>query len=71
MRSRINTAPVLLQLALPILMVFSLAACTPRVELAPPNEPVTINLNVKIDHEVRVKVDRDLDELFDDKKNLF
>jgi hypothetical protein len=29
-----------------------------------------INMNVKIEHEIRVKVDRDLDELFED-EDLF
>jgi len=48
-----------------------LSACTPRIELAMPDEPITINLNVKIDHEIRVKVDKELDELFDDDSGLF
>jgi len=30
------------------------AACAPRIEVAPPKEPITINLNVKIEHEIRV-----------------
>jgi len=48
-----------------------LAACTPRIELAVPDEPITINLNVKIDHEIRVKVDKELDDLFGDDSDLF
>ncbi|WP_284205425.1 YnbE family lipoprotein [Psychromonas marina] len=51
--------------------LFLLSACTPRVELAMPSEPITINLNVKIDHEIRVKVDKELDDLFDDESGLF
>ncbi len=46
-------------------------ACTPRVELAAPDKPITINLNVKIDHEVRVKVDKDLDKVLSDESGLF
>ncbi|CAM5421081.1 hypothetical protein SSTU70S_01729 [Stutzerimonas stutzeri] len=36
----------------PILLTLVLlaSACTPRVELAVPNEPININLNVKIEH---------------------
>ena len=30
-----------------------LAACTPTVALKAPEDPITINLNVKIDHEIR------------------
>ena len=47
------------------------AACQPRVEVVPPKEPITINLNVKIEHEIRVKVDRDLDTLFKEEPSLF
>ncbi|WP_413702438.1 YnbE family lipoprotein [Psychromonas sp. KJ10-10] len=48
-----------------------LFACTPRIELAVPDKPITINLNVKVDHEIRVKVDKELDDLFDDESGLF
>ncbi len=48
-----------------------LSASTPRIELAMPDEPITINLNVKIDHEIRVKVDKELDDLFDEDSGLF
>jgi hypothetical protein len=46
-------------------------ACTPTVQIKAPEEPITINLNVKIEHEIRVKVDRELDELFDEDSELF
>lgn len=48
-----------------------LAACTPTVKVEAPSEPITINLNVKIDHEIRVKVDKDLDNLFSEDSDLF
>jgi len=47
------------------------AACSPTVEVAAPKEPIVINLNVKIEHEIRVKVDEDLDDLFNDSEELF
>ena len=46
-------------------------ACTPRVEVTAPDKPITINLNVKIDHEIRVKVDKDLDQVLSAKNGLF
>ncbi|MCP4467395.1 MAG: YnbE family lipoprotein [Halieaceae bacterium] len=46
-------------------------ACSPTVQVAPPSEPITINLNVKIEHEIRVKVDDELDDLFSDDSALF
>ena len=48
-----------------------LAACTPKVQIEAPKEPITINLNVKIEHEIRVKVDKDLEQLFDAEDGLF
>ena len=46
-------------------------ACTPKVQLDAPKEPITINMNIKIEHEIRVKVDKDLDQLFDENDELF
>ena len=40
-----------------ILSALMLAACTPTVRVEAPKEPITINLNVKIDAEVRVKLE--------------
>lgn len=45
--------------------------CTPTVKVATPEEPITINLNVKIEHEIRVKVEKDLDKLFSEESELF
>lgn len=52
-------------------MLLALSACTPTVEVKAPEEPITINLNVKIEHEIRVKVDKELDDLFDEDSDLF
>jgi len=44
------------------LLSLTLAACTPTVQVAPPKEPITINLNVKLDAEVRVKIEEQADQ---------
>jgi cation transport ATPase len=46
-------------------MFVLLVACTPTVKVAT-DEPITINLNVNIKHEILVKVDKELDDLFAD-----
>jgi hypothetical protein len=51
--------------------VFGLAACEPRVRLEAPTEPITINLNINIQQEVRIKVERDLEQLFTSDSKLF
>lgn len=47
------------------------SGCTPRVELAVPNEPININLNVKIEHEIYIKVDKQLDSIINEDSGLF
>ncbi len=54
-----------------VLLAATVAGCTPTVRVEPPSEPITINLNVKIDHEIRVKVDKELDSLFSEESDLF
>ena len=51
-------------------LVLLASACTPQVEVSA-KEPITINLNVKIEHEIRVKVDKELDSVFSENKGLF
>jgi hypothetical protein len=48
-----------------------LTTCHPTVRVEAPKEPITINLNVKIEHEVRIKVDKELDTLFEKDPELF
>jgi hypothetical protein len=45
--------PVLFSVATALLF----AACTPTVKLEAPQEPITINLNIKLDADVRLRVE--------------
>lgn len=54
-----------------LLLGIALTACTPTVQVAMPSEPININLNVKIEHEIYIKVDKALDNLFDESSGLF
>ncbi len=54
-----------------LLLTLLLGGCTPKVQVALPNEPININLNVKIQHEIYIKVDKQLDELFSESSGLF
>ena len=49
----------------------ALAACTPTVRVEAPKDPIEINLNVRIQHDIRVQVDRELESMFDDESELF
>ncbi len=54
-----------------LLAVPGLAGCNPTVKVEAPDKPIVINLNVKIEQEVRVKVDKDVENLVNDNPNLF
>jgi hypothetical protein len=47
------------------------AACTPTVKLQAPDKPIEINLNVKIDQEVRVRLDKDVEDLIANNPDVF
>jgi len=47
------------------------AGCNPTVKIEAPDKPIEINLNVKIEQEIRIKVDRDLDQLLAENPDLF
>ncbi|MFO6298010.1 YnbE family lipoprotein [Rahnella selenatireducens] len=53
------------------LSVMMLSGCVPRIELAAPKEPITINMNVKIEHEIHIKVDKDVENLLKNQSDLF
>jgi hypothetical protein len=54
-----------------LVVLLPLIACTPRIALDAPKDPITINLNVKIDHEIRLKVEKDVDSLVTTDSKLF
>ena len=55
-------------LAVAVLVV---TGCEPKVQVTAPDKPIVINLNVKIEHEVRVKLEKDVDDLLKKNSDLF
>jgi len=53
-----------------VLAIFIMSGCTHKIEVIA-KEPITINLNLKIDHEIKVKVDKELDDIFSDESDVF
>jgi hypothetical protein len=47
------------------------AGCSPTVKVEAPDKPIEINMTIKIDQEVRVKLDKDLDAAFANDPALF
>lgn len=54
-----------------IVTIAALGACQPSVKIVAPDKPIEINLNVKIDQEVRVRLDKDVEDLISDNPDLF
>ncbi len=42
-----------------ILICLVITACAPTVKVEPPQEPITINLNIKLDADIRVKLEEE------------
>ncbi len=52
-------------------LVAIIAACTPTVRVQAPTEPITINLNVKVEQEIRVKLEREVEDLIASNPDIF
>ena len=50
---------------------FAVGACAPKVQIIAPEKPIVINLNVKIDQEIRLKLDKDVEDLLADNPDIF
>ena len=46
-------------------------ACSPKVQIVAPDKPIEINLNVKIDQEVRIRLDKEVEDLISNNPDLF
>ena len=49
----------------------ALMACTTVTLKGDEDEPIVVNLNVKIDQEVRVKLDREIEDLISQNPDIF
>ena len=48
-----------------------LSACTPTVKIEPSDKPIRIDLNVKIDQEIRVRLDKEIEDVISSNPDLF
>lgn len=52
-------------------LLLPVAACQPKVQVEAPKEPITINLNVKLDAEVRVKLEEQAEKDIEQNPDIF
>lgn len=54
-----------------LLLASMLAACTPTVKVEAPEKPIEINLNVNIEHHVKVEIEKDVQKSIARNKDIF
>jgi uncharacterized lipoprotein YajG len=62
---------MMIKLLTAFLAIMLLAGCTPRIEIAASREPITINMNVRIEHEIHIRVDKEVENLLKSRSDLF
>ncbi|MCB2263318.1 MAG: YnbE family lipoprotein [Candidatus Thiosymbion ectosymbiont of Robbea hypermnestra] len=45
--------------------------CSPRVKVEAPDKPIEINVNVKIEQEVKIKLDKAIERTLEENPELF
>ncbi len=45
--------------------------CAPKVQIMAPDKPIEINLNIKIDQEVRVRLEKDVEDFIANNPDIF
>lgn len=53
------------------LLALWVTGCAPTVALQAPDKPLEINLNVKVDHQISVKVDKQLEDVMQKNEGIF
>lgn len=56
---------------LSLFMLCVIAGCTPTVKVEAPEKPIEINLNVNIEHRVKVEIDRDVQQAISENEDIF
>ena len=53
------------RLVILIVILFLSVACTPTVKIETPDNPIEINMNINIKHEILIKVEEQVEELLE------
>jgi hypothetical protein len=54
-----------------VMLALLLMACAPTVKLEAPDKPIEINLNVNIEHHVKVEIEKDVRQTINQNKDIF
>ena len=53
------------------IVALAVAACSPTVKLEAPDKPIVINMNIKVEQEVRVRLEKDIDQATSSRPGVF
>lgn len=53
------------------LLAMTGTACTPTVQVQAPDKPIEINMNVNIEHHVKVEIEKDVKQAMANNKDIF
>jgi hypothetical protein len=48
-----------------------ISACTPEVKVQAPDKPIEINMNVNINHQIKVQLENELDKTMQQNSDIF
>jgi hypothetical protein len=52
-------------------ILLPLASCSPTVKVQAPDKPIEINLNVNIEHRIKVEIERDVKQAITSNPDIF
>lgn len=54
-----------------LVLLAALSACNPTVKVEAPDKPIEINLNVNIEHRVKIEIEKDVKQSIAKNKDIF
>lgn len=48
-----------------------MSGCAPTVKVEAPDKPIVVNMNINIEHNLKVKVEKDLDKVIKQNPDIF
>lgn len=62
---------MMLRFSLLSFFLLTAIACTPTVQVQAPDKPIEINLNVNIEHHIKVEIDKDVKSAIKNNPDIF
>ena len=59
------------KIALSLCTLALVGGCAPTIKVQAPDKPIEINLNINIEHHVKVEIDRDVEQAISNNQDIF